>query len=112
MVRSPAHSIEPGAETRALARARRTAQVAGIAVEYEQTRHRAVTAWRRALPETQGPWLLVGRTISNAAGAVLLQGLLDDKVYQTLVGPWRQALGQLTPVGPGLASQATSVARS
>ena len=100
------------AETQALARARRTARVAGISAEYERARHSAVTTWRHALPDTQGPWLLVGRTIANAAGAVLLQGLLDEKVYQILVGPWRQALGQLTPVGPGITTRLTSTARS
>jgi hypothetical protein len=98
-------------EGRALARARRTAVVAGIADEYEQTRHAAVTAWRRALPDTQGPWLLVGRTIANAAGAVLMHGLLDERAFQLLVGPWRQAIGQITPVGPGAALRPTSLAR-
>ena len=99
-------------ESRALAKARRTAKVAGILAEYEHTRHAAVTAWRHALPDVQGPWLLVGRTIANAAGAALMQGFLDDGSYQVLIGPWRQALGQLTPVGPGTASRLTSAGRS
>jgi hypothetical protein len=98
-------------ESQALARARRAARVAGITAEYEHTRHAAVTAWRRALPEVQGPWLLVGRTIANAVGATMLQGILDDHTYGVLMGPWRQALGQLTPVGPGITSRLTSTAR-
>ncbi|MGH2393680.1 MAG: hypothetical protein ACRDGH_09335 [Candidatus Limnocylindria bacterium] len=99
-------------ESRALAKARRTARVAGIVPEYEQARHAAVTAWRHALPEVQGPWLLVGRTISNAAGAALLQGILDAHAYGVLMGPWRQALGQLVPVGPGTGARLATAGRS
>ena len=59
-------------------------------------------AWRHALPETQGPWLTVGAAIANAAGALIVEDILDDKPFQLLVGPWRQAIGMLTPVGPGI----------
>jgi hypothetical protein len=90
------------AERRALARARRTAERAGLAEEFERARHAAATAWRHALPEQQGPWLLVGQAISDAAGALVVNDILDEKAFKLLVGPWRQAMGTLTPVGPGV----------
>jgi len=89
------------AESLALAEARRAARRIGALDEYGATRRAAVRAWRAALPQEQGPWLFVGRAISNAAGAVYIQGALDRDVYQLLIGPWRQAIGMLTPVGPG-----------
>lgn len=88
-------------ERLALLQARRAAANAGLRPEYEQARRAAATAWRRALPETQGPWLIVGAAIANAAGAVVVEDVLDDRPFQLLVGPWRQAIGILTPVGPG-----------
>ncbi|HEY8731859.1 MAG TPA: hypothetical protein VIN69_07770 [Candidatus Limnocylindria bacterium] len=39
--------------------------------------------------------------MSNAAGALVVEDTLDDKPFQLLVGSWRQAIGMLTPVGPG-----------
>ena len=89
------------AERHALLRARRAAGSARLSPEYELARRAAVTAWRRALPETQGPWLMVGSAIANAAGALVVENLLDEQEFQLLFGPWRQALGTLTPVGPG-----------
>lgn len=91
-----------GAERHALIEARRAATRTGCATEYEQARHAAATAWRHALPETQGPWLAVGAAIANAAGALVVADALDDKAYQLLVGPWQQAIGTMTPVGPGM----------
>lgn len=91
-------------ERRALTDARRTAARTGRLGEYEAARRAAVTAWRHVLPREQGPWLLVGRAIANAAGAVHLEDILDDDTYGLLVGPWRQAVGFLTPVGPGPAA--------
>jgi len=89
------------AERLALRRARHVAARVGRLTEYEEARHAAATAWRRALPETQGPWLLVGAAISNAAGALVVEDVLEDAPYQVLIGAWRQALGRLVPVGPG-----------
>ncbi len=89
------------AERFALARARRAAAKSGRLSQFEHARHAAARAWRHALPETQGPWLTVGAAIANAAGALVLEDILDDKPFQLLVGPWRQAIGMLTPVGPG-----------
>ena len=89
------------AERLALARARRVASKAGRRTEFEAARHAAATAWRHALPEPQGPWLAVGAAIANAAGALVVEDILDDKPFQLLVGPWRQAIGMLVPVGPG-----------
>jgi len=90
------------AERLALARARRVASKAGRRTEFEEARHAAARAWRNALPETQGPWLTVGAAIANAAGALIVEDILDEKPFQLLVGPWRQAIGMLTPMGPGI----------
>lgn len=90
-----------GAERLGLVRARRAAARAGLLGEYERARHTAASAWRHALPETQGPWLMVGAAIANAAGALVVEEALDDKLFQLLTGPWHQAIGRLTPMGPG-----------
>ncbi len=90
------------AERRALAQARRAAAVAGLEREYHQARHDAARAWRQAVPHDQGPWLMVGRTITNAAGTFVVHAVLDHKHLDLLIGPWRQAFGVLTPVGPGV----------
>jgi hypothetical protein len=90
------------AERLANARARRTAGKADRLPQFEQARHAAARAWRHALPETQGPWLTVGAAIANAAGALVVEDLLDDKSFQFLIGPWQQSIGTLTPVGPGI----------
>ena len=94
-----------GAERLALADAGRAAAVAGLQQEYSSARNEAVRAWRHALPNIQGPWLMVGRTIANTAGAMVVNGVLDAKPFDLLIGPWRQAVGLLTPVGPGVASR-------
>jgi hypothetical protein len=99
------------AERVALARAHRAAARARIEHEYEQARHAAATAWWHALPERQGPWLVVGQAIANAAGALVVSGILDDQPYQLLLGPWRQAMGTLTPVGPGMPAREASIRR-
>ena len=83
-----------------LVRARRAAVRAGLLSEYERARHAAASAWRQALPETQGPWLMVGAAIANAAGALVIDDLLDDKLFQLLTGPWSQAIGTLAPISP------------
>jgi hypothetical protein len=93
-------------ELQALARARHVAKRAGVLDEYDAIRRAAVHAWRGALPEVQGPWILVGRAIANAAGAVYLQRDLDHDTYMALIGPWRQAVGLLVPVGPGIGAPA------
>lgn len=88
----------------ALADARRSAARDGKLELYERARREAVAAWRGALPPSGGPWLMVGSAVANAAGALVLGELLDDRTFQMLVGPWRQAIGTLAPVGPGLAA--------
>lgn len=90
-----------GVERVGLVKARRAAIRAGLLGEYERARHAAASAWRHGLPETQGPWLMVGAAIANAAGALVIEATLDDKLFQLLTGPWHQAIGVLTPMGPG-----------
>ena len=90
-----------GAERLGLVHARRAATRAGLLGEYERARHAAASAWRHALPETSGPWLMVGSAIANAAGALVIEDSLDDKLYQLLTGPWHQAIGTMAPMGPG-----------
>ena len=90
-----------GAERLGLVQARRAATRAGLLGEYERARHAAASTWRHALPETQGPWLMVGAAIANAAGALVIEDVLDDKLFHLLAGPWHQAIGTLTPMGPG-----------
>ena len=94
------------AERRALASAQRSAAIAGLEDEYVRARHAAASAWRHALPPGQGPWLMVGRAVANAAGAVVVFAALDEKHAQTLFGPWRLAMGSLEPVGPGVGARA------
>ena len=92
-----------GAMRTSLMQARATAARTGRLREYDDARHAAATAWRHALPAVQGPWLLVGQAISNAAGALVLRDVLDGDDYVLLAGPWRQAMGfGLAPVGPGV----------
>jgi hypothetical protein len=89
------------ADQRALINAERTAVRTGRLAEYEQARHAAASAWRGALPEVQGPWLVVGSAIANAAGALALADELNRDDFASLIGPWRQAIGTMEPVGPG-----------
>ncbi len=56
----------------------------------------------------QGPWLVVGSAIANAAGALVLEEMLDQKDLASLLGPWRQAIGTMVPVGPGVRSRERS----
>ena len=93
------------ADRRAALQAERAAAAVGLSSEYERARHDAVTAWRRALPETQGPWLVVGQAVANAAGALVVNEVVDEKSFQHLFAPWRQAMGTLAPVGPGVATR-------
>lgn len=90
------------AERRAIVDGRRAAVRIGLEPEYDRARRSAVTAWRHRLPAAEGPWLLVGAAIANAAGALVVHDSLDHEAYDLLVGPWRQALGLMTPVGPGI----------
>ena len=96
------------ADKRALVNAMRAALSTGRLDEYEQARRAAASAWRGALPEVQGPWLVVGAAIANAAGALVLQDVLDPKDLISLSGPWRQAMGTMVPVGPGQRSREPS----
>ena len=98
------------AERLALARARRAARKAERLPLFDQARHAAARAWRHGLPETQGPWLTVGAAIANAAGALIVEDILDDKSFQLLMGPWQQAVGMLVPVGPGAGKASRSPA--
>ena len=93
------------ADQRALIRAERVARQTRRLAEYERARHAAASAWRGALPEVQGPWLVVGSAIANAAGGLVLAEVLDPKDFTALVGPWRQAMGTLVLVGPGQPSE-------
>jgi hypothetical protein len=89
------------AERLALAHARRAAARSGRHNAYDLARRDAATAWRHGLPESQGPWLMVGAAIANAAAALVVEDLLDDRTFHLLIGPWEQAIGRLVPVGPG-----------
>ena len=95
----------PAADRRALVNAKRTAVRMRRLAEYEGARHAAASAWRGALPEVHGPWLIVGAAIANAAGALVLHDVLDPKEIIALLGPWRQAIGSTVPVGPGQPSR-------
>jgi hypothetical protein len=89
------------ADHRARLHAERAAARTGRLVEYEGARRAAASAWRGALPEVQGPWLVVGSAIANAAGALVLADELSRDDFTALTGPWRQAIGTMVPVGPG-----------
>ena len=99
-----ARTLLQGSEAmrQALATARQVAARTHVEPEYDRARHVAASTWRHALPEVQGPWLLTGQAIVNAAGALVVSGSLDDRSFQLLTGAWRQAIGWLEPVGPGL----------
>jgi hypothetical protein len=89
------------ADQRARIHAERMAASLGRLVEYEGARRAAATAWRGALPEVQGPWLVVGSAIANAAGALVIADELSRDDFTSLTAPWRQAIGSMVPVGPG-----------
>jgi hypothetical protein len=101
----------PESARQALALARKYALAAGLENEYAMARRDAANAWRHSLPETRGPWLLVGQAIANAAGAMVVYPYLDDKELKLLIGPWRQAMGTLVPVGPGARRRANVLTR-
>jgi hypothetical protein len=89
------------AERTAVRQADRVARASSRHGAYQQARRDAALAWRRASPGGDGPWLMVRQAITNAAGALVIHDLLDDRWLLMLLGPWRQAMGSLTPVGPG-----------
>jgi hypothetical protein len=89
------------AERAAVREADRVARNSSRHAAYQRARRDAALAWRRASPGGEGPWLMVRQAITNAAGALVIHDLLDDGRLVMLVGPWRQAMGSLTPVGPG-----------
>jgi len=102
--------IDAAADQQAFVDARRIAGRTRQVPEYENARHAAARAWRAALPQVQGPWLIVGAAIANAAGALVLENVLDRKTFLTLAGPWQQAIGTLVAVGPGAGSAQRSQA--
>jgi hypothetical protein len=88
------------AERRALGRAERAARVTGREHEFHEAREAAAAAFRRARHGTTGPWLTVSGAVTNAAGALVVEDVLDAKPFELLFGPWQQALGRLAPEGP------------
>jgi len=94
---------DAAAEHEALASAERVAKRAGRLGATRAARKAAADAFRQARRGEIGPWLSVAHAVSNAAGALVLADLLDQRDYQLLYGPWRQALGddQLVAMGPG-----------
>ncbi|MDQ2669321.1 MAG: hypothetical protein M3Y31_01690 [Gemmatimonadota bacterium] len=89
------------AERVALARALRIARVTHREREYRNAREAAATALRHARHGNAGPWLTVSGAVANAAGALVVEDTLESKPFDTLFGPWQQAMGRLVPVGPG-----------
>jgi hypothetical protein len=89
------------AERRALGRAVRAARTSGREEAYHVAREVAVAAFSRARQGTSGPWLIVSGAVANAAGALVVEDMLEQKPFDLLFGPWEQAMGRLTPVGPG-----------
>ena len=55
----------------------------------------------RARHGRPGPWLSIGVAVANAAGALVVEDLLESETFDILFGPWQQAIGRLIPVGPG-----------
>ena len=70
--------------------------------EYRAARRAAAAAWRSARRGTVGPWLSVGAAVADAAGALVLEDVLDSRTFDMLFGPWQQAIGRLQPTGPGV----------
>ena len=91
----------PAEERRALLDATRAARVSNRWSEYQAARHQATAAWMRARHGRPGPWLSIGVAVANAAGALVVEDLLSAESFDTLFGPWQQAIGRLIPVGPG-----------
>ena len=86
----------------AQANAARAAILSARQREYSAARRAAATAWRSGRRGTVGPWLSVGAAVADAAGALVLEDVLDARTFDTLFGPWQQAIGRLQPVGPGV----------
>lgn len=98
-----ARTLISGSETERLAlrEAGRVARRTGREDAYRDAREAAAAAFRASMRGSVGPWLTVTGAISNAAGALVVQDVLDPKSFSMLFGPWQQAIGNLMPVGPG-----------
>lgn len=91
------------AERAAMRRVQSTARRSRRLDAYNDARHAAATAFREARHGEVGPWLSVSATIANAAGAVVMQDLLEPEDFDLLFRPWRLATrrSELVPTGPG-----------
>jgi hypothetical protein len=91
------------AERAALRRVQTAARRSRRLEAYNEARHAVATALREARHGEVGPWLSVSATIANAAGAVVVQDLLDLEDFELLYRPWRLATQRsgLVPTGPG-----------
>ena len=91
------------AERAALRRVQSAARRSRRLDAYNEARHAAATAVREARHGEVGPWLSVSATIANAAGAVVMEDLLDMEDFECLYRPWRIATrrSELVPTGPG-----------
>jgi hypothetical protein len=90
-------------ERRALRAAFRAAKRSKRLEAYEAARFDAAVTLRMARRGEVGPWLTVAAAVSNAAGATVVEDLLDPTDFEILYRWWRvgTAGAQLTPVGPG-----------
>lgn len=90
-------------ERAALQVALRSASRSGRLQAYQRARQQAASAFREARRGEVGPWLSVAFAVSNAAGALVVADLLDQRHFHLLYGPWRQAIGdrRLVALGPG-----------
>jgi hypothetical protein len=93
----------PLEERRAHAVAARAAAIAGRTAEFRAAAQAAAAAWGRARHVSASIRLTVGVAVANAAGALVLEDVLPADAFDTLFGPWQQAIGKLIPVGPGYA---------
>ena len=93
----------------AQADAARAAIITGRQREYGAARRAAARAWRSARRGTVGPWLSVGAAVADAAGALVLEDVLESRTFDMLFGPWQQAIGRLQPVGPGYFTERVAV---
>lgn len=89
--------------------AARAATISGRQREYGAARRAAATAWRAARRGTVGPWLSVGAAVADAAGALVLEDVLESRTFDMLFGPWQQAIGRLQPTGPGYFTERVAV---
>lgn len=79
----------------------RAAAVASRLTEFWAARRAAARAWNQARHGTVGPWLSVSAAVADAAGALVVEDVLGNRAFEMLFGPWGQAIGRLTPMGPG-----------